>query len=91
MQWSKAYAGPVGTYLLGRATRKGKSFRSNAARNYRAVVKHLKDTERKILELEDAGEDFPTFGMDDIYWAVDIDEERQHCSEITDRISKIPV
>jgi hypothetical protein len=75
LQWSAVYAGPAGKYLLGKATCKGKSFRSNAARNYRTVVKHQADMERKIGDMECKDEDLPTFGMADVYWASPIEEE----------------
>jgi hypothetical protein len=68
LQWSEAHAGPVGKYLLGKATRKGKSFRSNAARNYQAVRRYMEEQDRKIQELYDEGSDLPQFSMGDLYW-----------------------
>ena len=78
LQWSEAHASPVGKYLLARVVHKRSSFLSNAARNYQAVMKHLKDKERKIQELYDHGEDYATFRWDDIYWGEDVDAELDH-------------
>ena len=55
LQWSQVYASQVGKYLLGRLTSKTSSFRSNAARNYRAIVRHEHDMVKMIEDQYDEG------------------------------------
>jgi len=76
VRWSEAHAGPVGKYLLGEATRKGKPFRSNAARNYQAIMKYLEEMEDMIQECgaDDDGTCDPFFMLENIYWDSDMDK-----------------
>jgi hypothetical protein len=50
LRWIEMHRGPLRKYLLGMCTVRGKSFRSNAARNYRAIKHHLKTSNSEDLE-----------------------------------------